>query len=65
MASPFLKKSFQDASCLVSCQNIEELGFRDKLTSTFATNIRRDKETISGVTFTISAEVIGIIFRFL
>ena len=53
MASPFLKKSFQDAGCLAYCQKIEEFGFSDKLIRTFATSLRRDKVTIVGVVFTL------------
>ena len=48
-------------SCL--CQKVEELGFREKLTSTFATSLRRDKVTIAGLVFTLSAESISIATR--
>lgn len=59
MSSPSLKKSFQDVACLAFCQNIEELRFNDKLTSTFSTRLRRDKVTIDGVVFTLLVDTIA------
>lgn len=49
MVSQFFKKSFQDVGCLVFCQKIQELGFNEKLTSTFDNIVMRDKEAIVGV----------------
>ena len=63
MATPFLKKSFQDAGCLAFFQKIEELGVSDKRTSVFAHRLRRDKVTISWVVFTLSTEAISIATR--
>jgi len=58
MASSFIKKSFQDVGYLVFCEKIQEVGSNAKFTSLFATNFRRDKASIVGVDFTISADSI-------
>lgn len=60
MASPFLKKSFQDVGCLVFCEKIQEVYFNVYLTGIFATSFRRDKAIIVGVEFTILVEDISI-----
>lgn len=59
ISSPFIKKSFKDASCLAFCQRIEQLMFHDKLTSSFATKLRMDKVTMAGIEFTLLREVIS------
>lgn len=60
MASPFIKKFFQDVGCLVFYEKIQEVGSNAKLTFIFPTNFRRDKANIAGVDFTISADSISI-----
>lgn len=59
LSSPFIRKSFEDASCLVFYQRIEQLKFHDKLTSAFATKLRRDKVTIAGFEFVVSRKIIS------
>jgi hypothetical protein len=60
MASPFIKKSFEDVGCLGFCERIQEVGCHAKLTSLFATNFKKDKTTIVGIDFTISTDAISI-----
>lgn len=58
-SSPFIKKSFEDAGCLRFCLRVEELKFHDKLTSSFSTELKREKVTIVGFQFTISRKLIS------
>lgn len=60
MASPYIKKSFQDVGCLGFYEKIQEVGSNFKLTSLFITNFRRDKANIAEVDFIISRNSISI-----
>ena len=59
-ASSYIEKSFEDVGCLGFCERIQEVECHAKLTSIFSTNFRRDKGTIAGIDFIISADAIAL-----
>ena len=60
MSSSLAKHFFQNVGCLGFCEKIQQVGYHAKLTILFATNLRRDKVTIAGVSFKISTKSITI-----
>lgn len=58
MSSQLSKLCFENANCLGFCELVQKVKYHAKLTSLFATHLRRDKVIIVGVTFTISTKII-------
>ena len=58
MSSSLAKKCFQNVGCIGFCEQLQQVKYHAKLPSLFATNLRIDKVTIAGVSFTISTEAI-------
>ena len=59
MSSSLAKKCLEKVGSLGFCEKIQQVKYHAKLTSLFTTNLRRDKVTIEGVSFTISNEAIA------
>ena len=59
-SSPFIRKCFEDVNFLGFCQRVEEVGFHEKLTDLFATNLKGEKATIAGIEFTFSVDAISL-----
>jgi len=60
MSFPLSKQFFENAKCLGFCELVERVKYHDKLTSLFATHLRRDKVIIASFIFTISTEIIAV-----
>lgn len=59
LSSPFVMKSFEDASCLKFYQMLKELKYHDQLTSTFSTKMQDDKATIAGFQIIMSSQLVS------
>jgi len=58
MSSSLSKQCFHNVGCLGFCEQVQQVKYHAKLTNLFTTNLRIDKVTVIGVSFTISTEAI-------
>ena len=49
ISSPLSKQFFQNVGCMRFCEQVQIVKYHVKLTSLFATNLKRDKVIIPGV----------------
>ena len=58
MSSPLSKHCFQGVGCFPFCEKVERVKYNATLTKSISTQLKRKKVTISGITFTISNDVV-------